>query len=135
MVADAQADPRFVNNPHVKGKPHVRFFAGEPISAPDGSVIGALCVIDHKPRVPSEEDLRVLRDLAQLAQREITPEPSDTTFKIQKQAAELLRLSEARFREVVDIPGKFVWETELNARNPLCVRSRWRKFSKSPSTR
>jgi PAS domain S-box-containing protein len=116
VVPDAQADPRFADNPHVKGKPHVRFYAGEPLSAPDGNVVGVLCVIDQKPRVPSEEDMRALRDLAQLAQREITPEPSDTTFKIQKQAAELLRLSEARFREVVDIPGKFIWETELNAK-------------------
>ena len=114
VVPDARADSRFADNPFVTGKPEIRFYAGHPISAPDGSIVGTLCVADYKPRVPSAEDLQALNDLAQLAQRELLPQDTQDAFKIQKQAEEMLRLSEARFREVVDIPGKFVWETELN---------------------
>ncbi len=115
VVPDARIDPRFAANPLVTGKPGIRFYAGQPISAPDGSVVGALCVIDRQPRILSEEDLQSLQDLARLVERELMPDDMRTVFKIQKEAEELLRIGEARFREVVDLPGKFVWETDLNA--------------------
>jgi PAS domain S-box-containing protein len=113
IVPDTQADTRFSDNPFVTGDPHVRFYAGEPLTAPDGSVVGTLCVVDRQPRVPSEEDLQLLHDLAQLAQMELMPENVKSVFEIQKQAQTMVRLSEGRFREIVDIPGKFVWETDL----------------------
>jgi PAS domain S-box-containing protein len=115
VVPDAQADGRFADNPFVMGDPHVRFYAGEPLTAPDGSIVGTLCVFDQQPRVPSVEDMQVLHDLAQLAQMELMPENVKSVFEIQKQAQTMVRLSEGRFREIVDIPGKFVWETDLNA--------------------
>jgi PAS domain S-box-containing protein len=113
VVPDTRADPRFANNPYVTGEPHVRFYAGEPLATPDGSLVGALCIFDHKPRVPSDEDLQVLHDLAHFAQKELTREDARSIFEMQKQAQTMVRLSEGRFREVVDIPGKFVWETDL----------------------
>jgi PAS domain S-box-containing protein len=115
VVPDARTDSRFSDNPYVTGKPNIRFYAGQPIRAPDGSVVGALCVVDYKPRIPSEEDIQSLHDLAMLVERELMPDDTRSAFNIQKQAEELLRVSEARFREVVDIPGKFVWETDLAA--------------------
>jgi PAS domain S-box-containing protein len=113
IVPDTQADKRFADNPYVTGDPKVRFYAGEPLTAPDGSVVGTLCVIDRQPRIPSDEDLQLLHDLAQLAQMELMPETAKSVFEIQKQAQTMVRLSEGRFREIVDIPGKFVWETDL----------------------
>jgi len=113
VVPDAKADPRFAENPFVTGEPHIRYYAGEPLATPDGSLVGALCIFDHKPRVPSEEELQMLHDLAYLAQKELTREDARSIFEMQKQAQTMVRLSEGRFREVVDIPGKFVWETDL----------------------
>jgi PAS domain S-box-containing protein len=113
VVPDAKVDPRFSENPSVAGPPHVRFYAGAPLATPDGSLVGTLCVYDLKPRVPSEDDLRMLHDLAQLAQKELMSEDAGAAFEMQKQAQTMVRLSEGRFREVVDIPGKFVWETDL----------------------
>ncbi len=70
-VADAGADARFADNPLVLGDPTIRFYAGCPISAPDGSKLGTLCVIDRQPRQLSESDVEALHDLAQMVESEI----------------------------------------------------------------
>ena len=110
VVPDAQQDPRFNDNMFVTGAPYVRFYVGNPITAKDGSVVGTLCVADHQPRIPSEEDLQALHDLAMIAQNEMNLQEVSEAYTIQQ---EKLRISEARFREVVDVPGKYVWETNL----------------------
>jgi PAS domain S-box-containing protein len=116
VVPDARLDARFSDNPLVTDKPFLRFYVGSPIMATDGSLVGALCVMDHQPRVPSNEDLAILHDLAQVAQIELNHGELAMAYKIQQQMKEKLRLSEARFREVVDIPGKFVWEITLDGK-------------------
>jgi len=50
VVPDAQLDPRFADNPLVTGDPNIRFYAGAPITAPNGHIIGSVCVVDTKPR-------------------------------------------------------------------------------------
>jgi PAS domain S-box-containing protein len=116
VVPDAKLDTRFANSRFVTEKPNVRFYVGNPIAAADGSLVGTLCVMDHQPRVPSAEDLAVLRDLSLIAQIELNHGELATAYKVQQQTEEKLRLSEARFREVVDLPGKFVWETTLEGK-------------------
>ncbi len=116
VVPDARLDERFAQNRHVTGAPHVRFYAGHPIAAADGSLVGALCVMDHQPRVPSAEDMAVLHDLALIAQIEINHGELTAAYQAQRQTGEKLRASEGRFREVVDIPGKFVWEVTLEGK-------------------
>lgn len=71
QVPDARLDPRFTDNPLVAGDPRIRFYAGCPIAAPDGSKIGTLCLIDSEPRVLSGGDEQALADLAELVEREI----------------------------------------------------------------
>src|SRR5262245_31308910 len=56
VVPDAMADVRFAGNPLVTGEPRIRFYAGHPVVAEDGSPLGALCVIDRLPRELSEQD-------------------------------------------------------------------------------
>jgi len=116
VIPDAKADERFAETIYVVGKPYIRFYVGDPIAAVDGSLVGALCVMDHKPRIPSAEDLAVLHDLALLAQIELNHGELTSAYKVQQQTEEKLRASEARFRDVVDIPGKFVWEMTLEGK-------------------
>lgn len=79
VVRDARRDERFAHNPLVTGDPSVRFYAGCPLRAADGSRLGTLCIMDREPRNPSPEDLNALRQLATLAEREwLAPAPAVT---------------------------------------------------------
>ena len=69
IVPDATADSRFFDLPSVQQG--IRFYAGIPIHAPDGSSIGTFCVLDSKPRQLEPEDLEALKDLAACAEAEI----------------------------------------------------------------
>ncbi len=64
VVEDATTDERFASHPWVVGDEHVRFYAGYPLEAPEGVRVGALCVVDTKPRHFSTAEASLLRDLA-----------------------------------------------------------------------
>lgn len=71
-VSDALLDQRFADNPMVIGEPHIRFYAGYPIAAPNGSKLGTLCIVDHKPRQMSQAELQLLRDLGYWVHTELS---------------------------------------------------------------
>jgi signal transduction histidine kinase len=94
VVPDALLDPRFEYNPLVTGNPWIRFYAGAPIRALDGSPLGTLCIIDRQPRDLSPADQRALEDLAQWVEHEINT--------IQVSEALLQRENEVRLRAMME---------------------------------
>jgi GAF domain len=72
VIADAASDPRVRDSPLAQGPNAIRFYAAHPIESPDGYRIGSFCIYDSEPRAPEDINLAVLRDLALLAQAEIT---------------------------------------------------------------
>jgi GAF domain-containing protein len=85
VIPDAARDRRFADNPLVTEPPHVRFYAGIPVTSLSGHRIGTLCVIDTEPREPSEEDLDGLVDLAAWAEAEIQRIELGRELKAQRQ--------------------------------------------------
>lgn len=71
LIPDTTADQRFADNPLVTGAPHIRFYAGYPLSLGDGIHIGTLCLKDTVPRRFSEQDLQLLRDLGEMTSQEL----------------------------------------------------------------
>jgi len=65
-IEDASKDARFKTNPLVTQDPHIRFYAGAPLSLPDNINIGTLCVIDKSPHKLSSMQRAVLEGLARI---------------------------------------------------------------------
>lgn len=65
-VRNARRDPRFRDNPLVIEQPHIRFYAGAPLEAPNGHKLGTLCIIDRVPRRLSDDEKTMLKNLADM---------------------------------------------------------------------
>jgi GAF domain-containing protein len=63
VAEDVTVDERFADDPLVLEK-GIRFYAGAPLRTSAGVVIGALCIIDTKPREFLEPDQLRLQDMA-----------------------------------------------------------------------
>ncbi len=66
-ICDALEDPRFTDNPLVRGAPFIRYYAGAPLMSQPGLGLGSLCILDSEVRPPmSEADKRLLQDASSL---------------------------------------------------------------------
>ncbi|WP_315719034.1 MULTISPECIES: excisionase family DNA-binding protein [unclassified Bradyrhizobium] len=80
-VSDLARKAPFDTNPAVAGAPHFRFYAGVPVTDPDGFAIGALCVIDYEPRRLDAEQEKTLLALAALASDELRLRATDRQLR------------------------------------------------------
>lgn len=66
-IEDLARDPRFAANPYVSGEiGSARFYAGMPLTTPEGAAIGTVCVVDDQPRTLDERQRTALQSLARL---------------------------------------------------------------------
>ncbi len=72
IISDTLLDDRFYDNPLVINEPRIRFYAGIPLVISNEIRVGTLCLIDREPRILSEEDKELLRDLGQMAVQDLT---------------------------------------------------------------
>ena len=82
MIGDTFEDERFYDNPLVLSEPKIRFYAGIPLVISNGIKVGTLCLIDQEPRILSDEDQQLLRDLGQMASQELSSVQLATTDEL-----------------------------------------------------
>lgn len=78
QIPDLLEDPRFADSPATNMEGRVRFYAGVPLVVSDGSRVGSLCVVDHRPRTLNDTQLDTLRGLAALVEAELEATRSTT---------------------------------------------------------
>lgn len=118
IVGDAMEDERFRKNPFVLDDPHIRFYAGAPLVAENGLVIGTLWIGDTHARTdfnPSKaEQLKTMADIV-MSELELRREIS-ARRQAQRQAAEdranlelTLALSNTASFVLDLVEGKLTW--------------------------
>jgi PAS domain S-box-containing protein len=92
VIEDARAHPVLKNHPMVAGSPFLRFFAGATISNKKGEAVGAVGVMDSKPRPTlSAPELETLSSVAAIAGSMLE---QATAQRLQAEQLALLTLAE-----------------------------------------
>jgi GAF domain-containing protein len=112
VVPDTRTDPRFADNPLVTGEPHVRFYAGQPLSSLGRHRVGVLCVIDDHPRELDPAQAQILADLAIWAERELDFLEADSAMKRMQETNQ-------RLEQLNKVRGEFVHIVSHNFRTAL----------------
>lgn len=128
LVEDATADARFRDNPLVKPKDGIRFYAGVPLRNSEGYALGTLCVFDRHPRTLNEAQAKALKSLAQqvnarieLRVQRLELESTLAELKRANRKLELLAATDGLTglanRRTLD--ERLSWETAQRRRNQL----------------
>lgn len=71
VIEDASQDERFAHTPPVAAA-GMRFYAGVPLAASGGHRVGALCLLDRRPRRFDDRERDMLAELARWTENELT---------------------------------------------------------------
>ena len=109
VVPDAAADPRFAGNPAVALG--VAAYLGVPLITRGGHALGTLCVSEPAPRAWTDDDVRALTDLAEVAVAEIERRRAEAQAR---RSEETLLAAEEMFRGIVEqsLAGIYVVQDE-----------------------
>jgi diguanylate cyclase (GGDEF)-like protein/PAS domain S-box-containing protein len=139
VVEDATNDPRFSENPLVTGVDHFRFYAGMPVSSPDGFPLGTLCVIDRAPRRLNAMQMSALKVLGRQVNARMELRVQRLAMERALRAAEetraKLEASEQRFSTFMDsgpflsflkdAEGRFLYYNRVLAEKLGGTRDAW----------
>ena len=125
-ISNALLDERFSDSPYVTAPPTIRFYAGMPLTTPDGYNLGTLCVLHNRPyqlSVEQREGLSVLTRQV-MTQLELRRHLHELARKVEEQKLMEQRLmdSESFFQALVeslpqniirkDAQGRFIFANQ-----------------------
>lgn len=134
LVTNALEDARFSSNPLVLGAPSIRFYAGHPLISAEGVPLGAICVIDSKPRArftpQQEQGLATLGGIVMALLESWRTEERNRreSSKLGVAVAEL----EQRFGLLADNMPQLVWMTQPDG-NAIYFNNAWCDFTGNPA--
>jgi GAF domain len=76
IVSDARRDQRMLDNLAIRDLGVIAYL-GMPLITRDGYAVGTLCVIDHEPRIWTNEEISLIKDIAAAVVTEITMRGGD----------------------------------------------------------
>ena len=122
-VNNANNDVRFQDNPLVTGEPNVIFYVGVPLQSSEGFPLGTLCVIDHKQRELSKEQLSAMEALSRqvIAQLDLRKKNKILENEIQlklEREKELINLHQIAKKNLA-IKDEFLSNMSHEIRTPL----------------
>ena len=89
-VTAPSSDLRFKENPTVAGYPNIQFYSGVPIRTENNEALGSVCALDFAQQSGlSDEQVKALENLAQIAYREIVHIETSKTARYQLKKMEL----------------------------------------------
>nr|WKN35436.1 GAF domain-containing protein [Tunicatimonas sp. TK19036] len=115
VVEDSLNDGRFQHNLLVQEVPHIRFYAGAPLTTPNGGVLGTLCVIDTRPRKITEIQKNALQLLAKKAMTYLH------TRKLLLDQARYMEMNAARLKKLTDQAPGVIFQLELSPQGQLSL--------------
>lgn len=141
QVRDARLDPALAD--HAVGSPHpdFRFYAGAPLIDDQGLALGALCIIDTRPRpqgldetqlmtmdVLARQVMALLERRRALRERRRSDEAATAAVEAALLVTEKLAESDARFQAIADSMPQMVWSSRPDGHHDY-YNARWYAFT------
>ena len=130
VVQDTSRDNRFSQNSLVLNE-HLGFYAGVPLLTPDNLVIGTFCIMDHKPKILSYNELQTLKLLANQVMKLI--ELRFERNKLRSVITEIDRINRAllqneqQWKFSLESSGDGVWEWYIDTGDTIFTK-KWKQM-------
>lgn len=96
-IPDTHANETFKDDPNVTGGFKVRFYAGVPLTTPDGYNIGTICAVDHVTKKLNESQRNALNIVAKHVINQLELRTKNNELNAQKKIAERAVLAKDSF--------------------------------------